>query len=235
MKVEIWSDVVCPWCFVGKRNFEAALAGFEHAGDVDVHWRSYELDPRAPREREGDYASRISRKYGVSLGEAKARIARIVSAGADAGIEFNFDRSRPGNTFDAHRLLHFAATRGRQGELKERLLLATFTEGEPIGDHDTLAKLAVDTGLDPQDVAGVLAGDAFAADVRADEATAQELGATGVPFFLFEGKYGLSGAHPPQAFARVLAKVWEETRPAVEMLDGGSAAAESCDDGECAL
>ncbi|HEX2848900.1 MAG TPA: DsbA family oxidoreductase, partial [Acidimicrobiales bacterium] len=184
MKLEIWSDVVCPWCYVGKRNFETALARFPHAAEVDVVWRSYELDPSAPREREGDYETRLSRKYGTSVDQARAMIARVVDAGAGAGLDMRFDRQRPGNTFDAHRLLHLAGEHGLQNEVKERFLAATFTEGEPIGDPETLARLAIDAGLPSDDVDAVLASDRYADGVRADEAEASAIGVNGVPFFV---------------------------------------------------
>src|SRR4051812_10450526 len=141
MHIQVWSDVVCPWCYVGKRNLERALGEFEHADDVKVEWKSYELDPDAPRRRPGSYVERIAQKYAISGAEARARMAKIISVGADAGIEFRFDEAQPGNTFDAHRLLRLAASRGLQSELKERLFAATFTEGQPIADHDTLVKL----------------------------------------------------------------------------------------------
>src|SRR5256885_15748141 len=147
MKIEIWSDVVCPWCYVGKRHLEQALRQFEHSDEVEVEWKSYELDPTAPAVRPGTYVERISGKYGISVGEARARMARIVGVGADAGIDFRFDHSRPGNTFDAHRLLHLASSIGLQDEMKERMFAATFTEGHPIGDRESLLKLAVEVGI----------------------------------------------------------------------------------------
>ncbi|MEY2399274.1 MAG: hypothetical protein QOJ00_2448, partial [Actinomycetota bacterium] len=176
MKVEIWSDVVCPWCFVGKRQFERALEQFEHAGELEIEWRAYELDPRAPEVREGTYTERIARKYGTDVGQARAMMSRIVSVGAEAGIEFKFDYMQPGNTFNAHRLLHLAKAHGVQDELKGRLLHATFFEGQATGTRDVLEKLAVEVGLDAEAVADLLDGDAFADAVRTDERVAQALG-----------------------------------------------------------
>jgi len=187
MKVEIWSDVVCPWCYVGKRRFESALGRFEHRDQVEVVWRAFELDPSAPPEREGAYAERLATKYRVDATEARAMIDRMVSTGAADGLELRFDRARPGNTFDAHRLLHLALDRGVQGALKERLLAATFTEGAPIGDADTLAGVAGLAGLDPDEARAVLDGDAYAAEVRADERRAATLGISAVPFFVVDG------------------------------------------------
>src|SRR3954466_6305511 len=144
MGIEIWSDVVCPWCYVGKRHLEQALDRFAHREAVEIVWRAYELDPNAPRERSGSYPERIARKYGISEAQAQASISRIVNAGADAGIDFRFDDLRGGTRFHPPLLLPLAAALGAQNELKERFLFATFTEGHPIGDRDTLVKLAAD-------------------------------------------------------------------------------------------
>ena len=210
MLVEIWSDVVCPWCYIGKRRFEAALSRFEHADEVEVVWRSFELDPHAPPEREGGYAERLAQKYGTSLGEAQAMIARMVNAAAGEAIEMRFDIARPGNTLDAHRLLHLARRHGLQHELKERLVAATFTEGEPIGDNETLRRLALDVGLPVDEVHALLATDDLADEVRQDEADAQRLGVTGVPFFAFDRRYGVAGAQDPEVLLQALTQAWEE-------------------------
>ncbi|MEY2425875.1 MAG: hypothetical protein QOI61_1447 [Actinomycetota bacterium] len=229
MRVEIWSDIVCPWCFVGKRQFEKALAEFEHADDVEVVWRAYELDPRAPEVREGTYAERIARKYGLEVGAARAAISRIITAGADAGIEFKFETIRPGNTFDAHRLVHLGAARGLQGAVKERFLEATFFEGEAIGTRDALQRLAVQAGLDADEVAEVLGGDAYAEEVRVDERVAHSLGVTGVPFFLVDDAYGIPGAQEPSVFLNILRRAWSETHRDMEVV---AAAGDVCDDDE---
>ena len=149
VKVEIWSDVVCPWCYIGKRNLEAALEGFRHRDELDVVWRSFELDPSAPRLRQGAYADRLARKYGVGAAEARTMVDRMTATAAQAGLVFRFDIARPGNTFDAHRLIHLGGERGIQDAVKERLLAATFTEGEPIGERDTLLRLGAEAGLEP--------------------------------------------------------------------------------------
>ena len=234
MKVEIWSDVVCPWCYIGKRHFERALERFVHRDEVEIEWKSFELDPSAPKEREGAYADRLAAKYGVSKGEAQAMIARVVNAGSSAGIDFRFDVSRPGNTFDAHRVLHLAKKHGLQHELEERLFAATFTEGAPVGDRDSLVDVAASVGLDPAEVRATLDDDLFADDVRADEREAAEIGVRGVPFFVFDRKYGVSGAQPPEAFAEVLQRVWREANP-IEVIS--SADAPYCDPetGDCAI
>ena len=238
MQVEIWSDVVCPWCYIGKRRFEAALAGFAHADEVTVVWRSFELDPTAPPERTGDYASRLARKYGMSHEQAMARLHHMTDVAAEEGLEFDFARTRAGNTFDAHRVIHLALARGGaelQGAVKERLLRAYFSEGEPIGDVDALVRLAGEVGLDEADVKDVLGGDAFADHVRADEAAAEELDVSGVPFVLVDRKFAVSGAQDTTVFARVLERAWEKSRSVIERIgaeDGGDGV---CDDGSCAV
>ena len=156
MHVEIWSDIACPWCYVGKRRFEAALAAYEHADEVTVTWRSFELDPHAPREREHDATTHLSEKYGTTREEALAMHARMTETAAEEGLEFRFDIARGGNTFDAHRLLHLAAAHGAQDAMKERLLRGYLGEGEPIGDPAALERLAVEIGLPADEVRDVL-------------------------------------------------------------------------------
>ena len=210
MRVDIWSDFACPWCYVGKRRFEAALAAFPHRESVDVHWRSFELDPRAPRLRDGDRIEHLAAKYRIPRDEAEVMDRRITEAGRSAGLDLRPDRTRGGNSFDAHRLLHLAAGHGRVDAVKERLLRAYFTEGEPIGDSATLARLAVEAGLPAAEVDDVLAGDRYAEAVRADEATARAYGATAVPFFVIDETYGIAGAQPSEVFANVLERAWSE-------------------------
>ncbi len=208
MRVEIWSDVVCPWCYIGKRHFEAALAAFDHADEVEVVWRSFELDPSAPDVHEGDYAGRLASKYRVPVSEAHAMIDQMTAAGQRSGLEMRFDIARPGNTFDAHRLLHLAAERGLQGALKERLLAATFTEGAPIGDHQALTGLAVEAGLDGAEATSVLATDRYADQVRADERATAEYGIDAVPFFVLDGAYGVPGAQGSEVLLEALNRAW---------------------------
>jgi predicted DsbA family dithiol-disulfide isomerase len=230
VQVEIWSDVVCPWCAIGKRRFEAALARFEHRADVEVRYRSFELDPTTPREYAGNATQRLADKYGVSLDQARAMEQRVVDAAAADGLDFRFDLARPGNTVDAHRLLHLAADRGRQAELKERLLLAYFTEGRPVGDRDTLAGLAAEAGLDPAEARGVLDSDAYLADVRDDQVTARALGITGVPFFVLDRAYGVSGAQPVEVLLDALRQAWSAAHPLTVVGAG-----DTCADGTCAV
>jgi predicted DsbA family dithiol-disulfide isomerase len=208
VNVEVWSDVACPWCYIGKRRLEVALSRFAHRDHVDVRWRSFELDPSAPALREGAYVERLASKYGIGVAEAEATIDRMIEAGAGNGLVLRFDKARPGNTFDAHRLLHLAADRGVQHDLKERMLHSTFTRGLAIADRDVLVGVAVDAGLDPEEARTVLDGQAYATDVRADERRAAELGITSVPYFVVGGTFGLAGAQPPELLLQVLEEAW---------------------------
>ena len=210
VRVDIWSDVVCPWCYIGKRRFEAALARFDHRDEVVVQWHSFELDPQAPSRREGSLADRMAAKFGMSPDEAAAANARMASLAAAEGLEFHMDRAQPGNTFDAHRVIHMADAVGRQGDAKERMLAAYFVEGEPVGDRDTLARLAGQVGLEPSAVRAVLDGDLLAREVRADEQLASDLGIRGVPFFVIDGRRGISGAQSAELILSVLEEAWED-------------------------
>jgi predicted DsbA family dithiol-disulfide isomerase len=207
--VEIWSDIACPWCYIGKRRFESALAGFEHRDDVTVTWRSFQLDPGAPAEREGELAEHLASKYGSSVEQARARQAQIAELAAGEGLEFRFDRTRAGNTFDAHRLVHLAAAHGVQDAMTERLMRAYQSEGELMSDHATLARLGAEVGLPAGEVDELLAGDRFAADVRDDARTGTALGITGVPFFVVDRAFGASGAQPPEVLRGLLEHAWE--------------------------
>lgn len=234
MKVEIWSDVVCPWCYVGKRNFEAALAEFPHRDQVEVVWKAYELDPTGPAVRDGAYVDRLSSKYNVPTQQAQAMVDGMTARAAEVGLDFRFDIARPGNTFDAHRVLHLALERGVQDQVKERLLRATFTEGEPIGDRDTLVRLAGEAGLDEAEVREVLDGDAFADAVRMDEAEAAGFNISGVPFFVIDRTYGVSGAQPPATLAGVLQRAWDETHTPALVVTGDSDAP-GCEGDACSI
>jgi predicted DsbA family dithiol-disulfide isomerase len=208
MLVEIWSDVVCPWCAIGKARFARALDGFAHADEVEVVFRSFELDPNAPELRRGTMAEHLSRKYGMSIAEAEKTNSHLEEVAALDGLEFHFDRARPGNTFDAHRLLQFAAERGCQHELLGALMDGYFRDGMPVSDVAWLADAATGAGLSVGEVTTLLEGDAYAEAVRADEARAHDLGITGVPFFLIEGKYAIPGAQSIERFGMGLDRAW---------------------------
>jgi predicted DsbA family dithiol-disulfide isomerase len=210
LTVEIWSDVVCPWCYIGKRRFEAALARFPHAGEVEVTFRSFELDPSAPAESEGSGPERLAAKYGVTVDEARAMNARVTEAAAGEGLDYDLESTRSGNTFDAHRLLHLAAAHGVQAEAKERLMQAYFTEGEPISDPDALVRLVASAGVPEDEARAVLSSDRFAAEVRDDEQLGAQLGIRGVPFFVLGRRYGVSGAQPADALLGALEQAWDD-------------------------
>jgi predicted DsbA family dithiol-disulfide isomerase len=225
VRIDIWSDVACPWCYVGKRRLESALAEFEHRDDVDIWWHSFELDQQAPSSGPGEHAALLSRKYGMSLGEAEQALAKMTATASTEGLDLRFDLARSGNTFDAHRVIQLAADRGIQGPVKERLMRAYFTEGADVTDHQTLVELAVECGLSAHDVASMLAGPSYADEVRADEAQAQQLGITGVPFFVVDGKFGVSGAQSAEVFSDVLSRAWSDRVPLTQVGDDGEACA----------
>ncbi len=214
MQVEIWSDVVCPYCYVGKRRFEAALAAFPHHDAVDVTWRSFELDADAPRTTSGNLVDRLAEKYRVTREQAAEMNANVVAMASAEGLDFRLEQARPGNTLDAHRLIHHAAAHGLQGEAKERLLRAYFTEGRAIGEHETLLDVAVALGLDADEARTMLASDAYVDDVRRDELEAARYGIRGVPFFVVDRAFGVSGAQPTDVFTQLLERAWAERQDA---------------------
>ena len=238
MKVEIWSDVVCPWCHIGKRRFEAALARFPQRDRVEVEWKSFELDPEAVSSAAGepvhasDYAERLAAKYGTDPSAAQRMIDTMTAQAAAEGLDFRFDRAVRANTFDAHQVIHLAGARGVQDAVEERLLRACFSEGEAVGDRDTLVRLAAEAGLDADEVRAALDDQRYARAVRGDEAEAAALGIRGVPFFVVDRKYGVDGAQPADALLRVLERVWAE-RPPLVAVDG--AAAGACGPDGCAV
>jgi predicted DsbA family dithiol-disulfide isomerase len=235
VKVEIWSDVVCPWCYIGKRRFEAALEGFQHRDDVEVVWRSFELDPSAEQTgRPGGSTERLAAKYGITIDAVLQMQQRVTDAAAGEGLDFHLDDAVPANTVDAHRVIHLAAREGKQGEMKERLLRAHFVDGEAVGEPDTLVRLAGEVGLDADAVRAVLATDELTDAVRADEAEARALGITGVPFFVVDRRYGVSGAQPSEQLLEVLSTAWTESHP-LAMVTSGATDADTCGPDGCAI
>jgi predicted DsbA family dithiol-disulfide isomerase len=226
--VEIWSDIACPWCYVGKRRFEAALSRFEHREEVRVTWRSFELDPSAPLEREGDRAARLAEKYGMTLEQAQAAEQRLTEVAAGDGLEFRFDIARSGLTFDGHRIIHLAAEHDLQDAMKERLLHAYFTEGELVGDHDTLVRLATEVGLPEDEARATVSGERFADAVRDDELTAQQLGISAVPTFVVDRALGASGAHPPEQLLDLLRRGWANRTPVSVVAGGETCGPDGC-------
>jgi predicted DsbA family dithiol-disulfide isomerase len=210
MDVEIWSDIACPWCYIGKRRFEQALARFEHKDEVRVTWRSFELDPAAPAEREGERAARLAEKYGMTVERAREMEQQMTETAAGEGLDFRFDIARSGTTFDGHRVIHLAAEHGLQDAMKERLLRAYFGEGELMSDHETLIRLAGEVGLDEDEVRQTLSTDRFADEVRGDERTAGSFGISAVPTF---------GAHPPDALLQLLNEGWARRLTASSVIE----------------
>jgi len=211
MQVEIWSDVICPWCYIGKRRFETALAQFAHRDQVSVKWRSFELDPNAPRHYPGTLNESLAKKYGVSLQQATAMNTRVTEVAKEAGLAYRLEQARPGNTFDAHRLLHFSAAQSQDKDAGEHIMHGYFCEGLAVGDRAALALLAPQFGIAEDAALTMLESDDYDAAVRNDETRAAQLGITGVPFFVFAEKYAVSGAQPLEVFADALAQTWDET------------------------
>jgi predicted DsbA family dithiol-disulfide isomerase len=211
MQLEIWSDVVCPWCYLGRRHLELALEVFAHRGEVEVTYRSFELDPAAPPGVTTPTVERLASKYGMTVAQAHDAQRQMEQRAAQRGLTFRMDALRSGSTRDAHRLLQLAKARGRQAELAECLHRAYFTEQRSVFDHAALADLAADAGLDRDEALAMLAGDEYACDVDADEALARSLGVTGVPFFVFDRRYAVSGAQPPEVLTQALERAWAES------------------------
>jgi predicted DsbA family dithiol-disulfide isomerase len=214
MRIDIWSDVLCPWCYIGKRRLEKALAQFEHADEVELHWRSFELDPNAPAVRAGDPAERLARKYGISVDQARNANGRLTALAAAEGLDYRLASTRSGNSFDAHRLIHLAAGTGHQDEMKERLLSAYLCEELAIGDPEVLYEQAVKVGLDANRVRQVLDGDQFADEVRADEAEAASREISAVPFFLIDDRFGIPGAQDTETVLAILRRAWDKSHRA---------------------
>ncbi|MFK9094812.1 DsbA family oxidoreductase [Bacillus salipaludis] len=236
MKIEVWSDYVCPFCYIGKRRLEEALDQFPHKDQVEVEFKSFELDPNSPEYSGQNIHEVLAKKYGMSIDQAKQANHGVGQQAATVGLTFNFDEMKPTNTFDAHRLAKFAKTKGKEAVLSEKLLQAYFTESKHIGDADTLAEIAEASGLDRQEVVKVLQDKtAYANDVRADQGIAQQYRIGGVPYFIINSKYAISGAQPIETFRGALEKVWEEENPAPVLQDLSTGEGASCTDGNCVI
>jgi predicted DsbA family dithiol-disulfide isomerase len=210
MKVEIWSDIVCPWCYIGRRRFEKALNQFEHRDQVEVIWRSYQLDPDAPHDYPGSVDDMLMQRYGMSREQAHSANDRVIRLAAAEGLEYHLDRAHPVNSFDAHRLIHLANSHNLQGEMKERLQKAYFTEGAVISDHETLVRLAEEVGLDANETRIMLESDSFVTAVQEEIEKARELGIDGVPFFFFDEITSIYGAQPVEVFTATLENTWAD-------------------------
>lgn len=210
VEVEIWADVVCPWCYLGKRQFEQALASFEHRDKVQVTYRSFQLDPTAPQGVTSPTVEMLAQKYGMSAARAEQAQRQMEERAAAIGLTFRMSGLRTGNTRDAHRLLQLAKASGQQDQLMERLQRAYFTDQDSIFDHDSLTRLATEAGLDRAAVTQVLTSDQYADHVDTDQAMARAIGATGVPLFVIDRRYGISGAQPAETITDVLERAWAE-------------------------
>jgi predicted DsbA family dithiol-disulfide isomerase len=235
VQVEVWSDVVCPWCYIGKRRLEAAVESFGRP--VEVTWRSFQLDPSAPVEGGGDMASELARKYGGGREGALEMMARVSAVAAQDGLEYHLEKTTHLSTRDAHRLLHLAHDLGGaslQGALKERLLRAYFTGAELVSDPEVLQRLAVEVGLPVERVREVLSSSEYAADVETDQREAAALGASGVPFVVVDRRYGISGAQPVELFEQALSQAWADRQPAlITPLVPGAASTDVCGPDGC--
>ncbi|HXJ22940.1 MAG TPA: DsbA family oxidoreductase [Polyangia bacterium] len=214
LRIDVWSDIVCPWCAIGSRRLERALEQFPHRDQVEVFWHAFELDPSAPRVHPGDHVGHIADKFGRPPEQARAIVQRVIDLAAQDGLTLRLMEARAGNTFDGHRLLQLAAARGIEPAVRQRFFRGYMTEGEPIGDPAVLARLATEAGLDPDEVQAVLTSDQYAQDVRDDEAAATAIGIGGVPFFIMAGRVGVSGAQPVDVFSRALAQAWDKQQAA---------------------
>ncbi len=237
LMVDVWSDVACPWCWVGKRRLEKALSQFAHRDDVSVVWHAFELDTSAPKEVSGEksHAARIAEKYGTTEARAQEMIDGMTQTARADGLDFHFEKARSGNTFDAHRVIHLAHERGVQDAVKERLFRGYMSEGELMSDAKTLARLGGEAGLDAGEVERVLASDTYAGDVRADERAAREMGVRGVPFFVLGGKYAISGAQPADVILKALDMAWQDASQLTAVTSEDANAGDSCGPDGCAL
>lgn len=236
MKVEIWSDYACPFCYIGKQRLETALQQFENKDDVEVVYKSFELDPNAPKKVDHDVHDMLSSKYGMSREQAISMNNNLGAQAKEVGLNFQFDTLQLTNTFDAHRLSQYAAKQGKMNEATQQLFQAYFTDSLLLGDNETLVELGVKIGLEREEVIKVLAGNEYAEQVRADEEEARRLGVTGVPFFVIDRKYAISGAQSSNAFLQTLEKAWSESRP-LQVLNNtdNSNGTDGCGDGSCSI
>jgi predicted DsbA family dithiol-disulfide isomerase len=241
MRIDVWSDVVCPWCYIGKRRLEQAL---DQSGEkAEIIWHSFQLDPTSTNDDPRDLATRLGEKYGRGREWGLQANAQVTEIAAELGLEYNFDVAKSANTVDAHRVLHLARDLVEAGEvpadtqdrLKERLLKAYFTDGLPVGDHTTLTELATEVGLPTDRVREVLASTAYAQDVAADQAQALAYGANGVPFFVIDEKYGVSGAQPPEVFQEALRRANADRKPITLVTSPGTDDDAACGPDGCAI
>jgi predicted DsbA family dithiol-disulfide isomerase len=206
MRVDIWSDIVCPWCYIGKRRFESALAAYDASGELEIVHHAFQLNPLFPRDRTSSRRDMLMEKYGLTPEQMAATDARMTQLAAEEGLDYHLEATVTGNTRDAHQLVQFAREQARQDAMIERLYRAYFSEGRSVFDHDSLVDLAVDVGLDADAVRDALRDGRYDSPVQEDIDLARRIGITGMPFFVFNGKYGLSGAQPAAVFLEALTR-----------------------------
>ncbi len=233
MRIEVWTDVVCPFCYIGKRELQTALAGFEHSDEVDVVWRAFQLDPDAPAEGQ-DTTGLLMAKYQMSSAQVAAQNEQLAARAAEVGLTYNWRQSKSANTLDAHRLVKLADSEGLAEQATERLMQAYFTDGLVVSDHDVLVRIGTEVGLAADRVRDLLDGVEFAEEVHTDQSQASQYGIQGVPFFLIDGQWAVSGAHPAELFQQALDQVWDEThRPQFITLGDVSGGGGGCGCGGC--
>ncbi|AXH96608.1 DsbA family oxidoreductase [Ornithinimicrobium avium] len=225
MRIDVWSDILCPFCHLGRRNLQLALEQFEHADEVSVIWHSFQLDPEAPERVEGSNVERIAQKYGISVEDATASQEQLAADAAAAGLDYQWQKSVGGNSYDAHRLIHFARFQGVEEQVTERIMRAWYSEGASIGEKQVLLDLAVEAGLDTEEVRGVLESDSFGHEVRSDLAVATQIGISSVPTFVLDQKFGVPGAQPVDVMLNAIRYAWED--------QGNTAGGGGCGCGGC--
>ncbi|WP_096437904.1 DsbA family oxidoreductase [Alteribacter populi] len=234
MKIDVWSDIVCPFCYIGKRRLEGALERFEHKDEVEVAFKSFQLDASAEKGSGKSMHDLLAAKYGMSYDQAKAMTDQMTDQAKDEGLDYYFDTMIPTNTEDAHRLSHYANEQGKMDDMIERVMYAFFTESLDVSDHDTLVKLAEEVGLDKEEARAVLSEGKYRDQVLQDQQEGTQIGVQGVPFFVFNQKYAVSGAQPTDAFLEVLEKVRkEEQEEAPVKVLNDDAVGQSCSDDSC--
>lgn len=235
MKIEVWSDFVCPFCYIGKRRLEQALEEFGHQDKIDVSFKSFELQPHLPSDKNVSIHEMLAKKMNTTPEQAKAMNQQVIASAATVGLDYQFDEMKQTNTLDAHRLVKYADSVGKGGELTERLLSAHFLESKFLGEDEALLDLAAEVGLNREEVSKILSSSDYLDAVRMDQQEGQQLGVQGVPFFVFNRKYAISGAQPHDAFVQTLKKVWEEENQSSPLQHIQADSAATCTDDNCEL
>lgn len=232
MKIELWSDFACPFCYIGKKRFEQALEAFPHKDNVEVIFKAYQLNPNAPTQMTDSAAETFAKGHRMSVEQARQRFDMFQTQAKTVGLTYNYDIIQMTNSFDAHRIAKWANQFGKEYELTERLMKAYFTDGLNISDLNTLVNLAGEVGLNQDEAKKVLETNQYGDQVNAEINEGRQIGVQGVPFFVLNRKYGISGAQPVEYFTQVLEKLWEEEKPAFETIDGADKGA-TCNDDTC--